>query len=126
MMRRAILVSIVLVCGCAPAVPAADTLPRWIHHPNTVHPELVFIVGTCLDQPSIEEARRCAVGDAYRQMRDVYGVTGGLTQEQHFTSGQPRWIAQGQVNTLKVVYSAWILIGYPRSQLPSRSARRAR
>jgi hypothetical protein len=106
-------------------VPATETLPRWINHPNKVHPELVFIVGTCLDQPSIEEARRCAVADAYRQMMDVYRVKGGLTQAQHFTSGQPRWISRGQVNTLSVVYSAWILIGYPRAQIPQLSSQRS-
>jgi len=116
MTARACLFLVSLLLGCGGT--ASGVRPAWVDRANMEHPEYVYVVGRCSDKATADEARRCAIEDAREQMRNVYGVAGGLVQDEFSQNRLGMKDQGGGMHVLASLNSHWVLMAYPRRQLP--------
>jgi len=97
--------------------------PSWLKRgANLEHPDYLLVIGTCKGRPGADNARRCALDDARRQLREVLNVRGGLVREEHAESHMGT-ITKGSQTIITMVHDAWILMAYPRKMMGTGSRR---
>ena len=94
--------------------------PAWIPTPNRSHPNVLYVTGTCMQQQDPAAARRCALENARRQIKEQIGsaaveIKGSFVKDEYF---ERRRVGAGPI-----VHDGWVLVAYPRSELRREQAR---